>query len=161
MLNKFKLPAFAKINLYLEILGKRDDGFHELNTIFQTISLCDYLTFEASDELILTCDVESVPTDESNLIIKAANALIERFNVKKGAKMHLQKITPSPGGLGGGSSDCAVALLGLAKLWNLEIKFERNLVLMFHSFFTAERHSELVAGLTSKRCKILKTQSFC
>jgi 4-diphosphocytidyl-2-C-methyl-D-erythritol kinase len=123
MLNKFKLPAFAKINLYLEILGKRDDGFHELNTIFQTISLCDYLTFEASDDLILTCDKELVPTDETNLIIKAANALRERFNVKKGAKIHLQKNIPSPGGLGGGSSDCAVALLGLAKLWNLEISF--------------------------------------
>jgi 4-diphosphocytidyl-2-C-methyl-D-erythritol kinase len=125
MLNKFKLPAFAKINLYLEILGKRDDGFHELNTIFQTISLCDYLTFELCDELTLTCDVESVPTDETNLIIKAANVLRERFNVKKGVKIHLQKNIPSPGGLGGGSSDCAVALLGLAKLWNLEINFDQ------------------------------------
>jgi 4-diphosphocytidyl-2-C-methyl-D-erythritol kinase len=123
MNDNFTLPAFAKINWILEILGKRDDGFHELNTIFQTISLCDYLTFELSGELILTCDVESVPTDESNLIIKAANALRERFNVKNGAKIYLQKNIPSPGGLGGGSSDCAVALLGLSKLWNLEISF--------------------------------------
>ncbi len=123
MNDKFTLPAFAKINFYLEILGKRDDGFHELNTIFQTISLCDYLTFESSAELTLTCDVKSVPTDETNLIIKAANALREQFNVKKGAKIHLQKNIPSPGGLGGGSSDCAVALLGLSQLWNLEISF--------------------------------------
>jgi 4-diphosphocytidyl-2-C-methyl-D-erythritol kinase len=123
MLNNFTLPAFAKINWILEILGKRDDGFHELNTIFQTISLCDYLTFEQSAELTLTCDVEAVPTDETNLIIKAANVLIERFNVKNGAKIHLQKNIPSPGGLGGGSSDCAVALIGLSKLWNLEISF--------------------------------------
>lgn len=123
MLNNFTLPAFAKINWILEILGKRRDGFHELNTIFQTISLCDYLTFESSDELILTCDVAGVPIDESNLIIKAANVLVERFNVKLGANIHLQKNIPSPGGLGGGSSDCAVALLGLSKLWNLEISF--------------------------------------
>lgn len=123
--SKFTLPAFAKINLYLEILGKRDDGFHELCTVFQTISLCDYLTFEESEELSLTCDVESVPTDETNLIIKAANILKEKFGVKKGAKIHLEKRIPSPGGLGGGSSDCAVALLGLAKLWDLEISLEK------------------------------------
>lgn len=125
MENKFTLPAFAKINLYLEILGKREDGFHEICTVFQTISLCDHLTFEESEELILTCDIESVPTDETNLIIKAANVLKEKFNVKKGAKIHLEKRIPSPGGLGGGSSDCAVALLGLAKLWNLEISLEK------------------------------------
>jgi 4-diphosphocytidyl-2-C-methyl-D-erythritol kinase len=124
MQSNFTLPAFAKINFFLEILGKRNDGFHELNTIFQTISLCDYLTFEPSNELILTCDVELVPTDETNLISKAAKALSERFDVKKGAKIHLQKNIPSPGGLGGGSSDCAVALLGLSKLWNLEISFD-------------------------------------
>jgi 4-diphosphocytidyl-2-C-methyl-D-erythritol kinase len=124
MNNNFTLPAFAKINWMLEILGKRNDGFHELNTVFQSISLCDYLTFELSNELILTCDVKSVPTDASNLIIKAANALVEKSNVKRGAKIHLQKNIPSPGGLGGGSSDCAVALLGLSKLWNLEISFD-------------------------------------
>jgi 4-diphosphocytidyl-2-C-methyl-D-erythritol kinase len=124
MPSDFTFPAFAKINLYLEILGKRDDGFHEICTIFQTISLCDYLTFEKSDELTLTCDVESVPTDETNLIIKAANVLRERFIIKIGAKIHLQKNIPSPGGLGGGSSDCAVALLGLVKLWNLQINLD-------------------------------------
>jgi 4-diphosphocytidyl-2-C-methyl-D-erythritol kinase len=126
MFTNFTLQAFAKINWILKILGKRNDGFHELNTIFQTISLCDYLTFESSDKLILTCDVESVPTDETNLIIKAANVLREKFNVKKGAKIHLQKNIPSPGGLGGGSSDCATALLGLAKLWSLEINFDES-----------------------------------
>ena len=125
--DSFKLPSFAKINWFLRVLGKRADGFHELCTIFQTVSLCDEITFSKSDELILTCNDEKVPTDESNLIVKAANVLRERFDIKAGAKIHLEKNIPSPGGLGGGSSNAAVALLGLVKLWNLEIDFE-NLV---------------------------------
>lgn len=121
--NSFTLPAFAKINLNLNIIGKRDDGFHELCTIFQTVSLADYLTFSISNELDLSCSDERIPTDETNIIVKAANALNDRFNLKNGAKIYLKKQIPSPGGLGGGSSDCAVALLGLAKLWELEINF--------------------------------------
>lgn len=117
----FKLPAFAKINWFLRILGKREDDFHELCTIFQTISLCDYLTFSESDELILNCNNEKIPTDEQNLIIRAAKVLKEKFGIKKGAEIYLEKNIPSPGGLGGGSSNCAVALFGLLKLWNLKI----------------------------------------
>jgi 4-diphosphocytidyl-2-C-methyl-D-erythritol kinase len=117
----FTLPSFAKINWFLRVLGKRDDGFHELCTTFQTISLHDNLTFFEHDETILTCDVEKIPTDESNLIIKAANALRKKIKIKKGAKIHLEKKIPSPGGLGGGSSNAATALLGLATLWNVKI----------------------------------------
>jgi 4-diphosphocytidyl-2-C-methyl-D-erythritol kinase len=120
----FTLPSFAKINWFLRVLGKREDGFHELCTLFQTVSLCDEITFSASDELILTCNDEKIPTDESNLIIKAASALREKFSIKKGAKIHLEKRIPAPGGLGGGSSNAAVALFGLARLWKLKIEFE-------------------------------------
>jgi 4-diphosphocytidyl-2-C-methyl-D-erythritol kinase len=119
----FTLPAFAKINWFLRILGKREDNFHELCTAFQTISLADYLSFSANDELILTCDDSSIPTDEQNLIIRAARILQEKFSVSNGAKIHLEKNIPSPGGLGGGSADCAIALLGLLKLWGLKINF--------------------------------------
>ncbi len=121
MNEKFSLPAFAKINLFLRILGKREDGFHEISTAFQTVSLHDTLTFEENDELLLTCEDRNIPTDERNLIIRAALILKEKFEVKKGAKIQLEKKIPSPGGLGGGSSNCAIALLGLAKLWNLKI----------------------------------------
>ncbi|MEK7723359.1 MAG: 4-(cytidine 5'-diphospho)-2-C-methyl-D-erythritol kinase [Acidobacteriota bacterium] len=117
----FTLPAFAKINWFLRILGKRDDNFHELCTAFQTISLADYLTFSDSDELILTCNDANIPTNEENLIIRAAKTLQEKFGISKGAKIYLEKNIPSPGGLGGGSADCAVALLGLLKLWDLKI----------------------------------------
>lgn len=121
----FTLPSFAKINWLLRILGKRDDGFHELFTIFQTISLFDEITFEEGDEIHLTCNDENIPTGESNLILKAATIFKEEFNVKAGAKIHLEKRIPAPGGLGGGSSNAAVALLGLATLWDLEISFEK------------------------------------
>jgi len=119
--NSFTLPSFAKINLLLRVFGKRTDGFHEICTIFQTVSLCDYLTFSAGNKIILTCDDVKIPTDEKNLIVKAAKILREKFNINKGVKMHLEKRIPAPGGLGGGSSNAATALLGLTKLWNVEI----------------------------------------
>ncbi|MEO7659276.1 MAG: 4-(cytidine 5'-diphospho)-2-C-methyl-D-erythritol kinase, partial [Pyrinomonadaceae bacterium] len=115
------LPSFAKINWTLQILGKRDDGFHELFTVFQTVSLCDSISFKADHSLALTCDDPQVIVDENNLIIKAANALQERFDIGLGAAIHLEKRIPSPGGLGGGSSNAAVALIGLARLWEIDI----------------------------------------
>lgn len=125
--NSFKLPSFAKINWFLRVLGKRDDGFHELCTVFQTISLYDNLTFTENEDLILTCDKSYVPTGEKNLIIKAGMLIREKFGVKKGAKIYLEKNIPSPGGLGGGSSNAAIAVLGLLKLWRLEIGFDEIL----------------------------------
>ncbi len=115
------MPAFAKINWFLRILGKREDNFHEICTAFQTISLSDNLTFSENDELVLTCDDPEIPTDNGNLILEAAELLQKRFQIEKGAKIHLEKRIPSPGGLGGGSADCAITLLGLAKLWQLKI----------------------------------------
>ena len=123
--NSFTLPSFAKINWLLRILGKREDGFHELCTIFQTVSLFEEISFATSDEIILTCNDENIPTGETNLIFKAANSLKSEFAVTNGAKIHLAKRIPAPGGLGGGSSNAAIALLGLATLWKLEIKFEK------------------------------------
>lgn len=103
------------------MLGKREDGFHELCTIFQTISLHDDLTFAESDLIELICSDPRIPIDGRNLIVKAANKLQKRFGIRAGAKIHLEKRIPSPGGLGGGSSNAAVALIGLGRLWNLTI----------------------------------------
>lgn len=120
MFTLFTVPAFAKINLSLRVLGRRADGLHEICTTFQTISLCDYLTFEMSDKISLSSDSSGVPIDARNLIIVAANKLQKRFNVTNGAQIKLQKRIPSPGGLGGGSADAAVTLLALAHLWKIE-----------------------------------------
>ena len=122
--NAFTLPSLAKINLLLRILGKRADGFHELCTVFQTVSLCDQLTFARNDEIHLTCGDPKIPTGDGNLIVRAAKLLQTKFEVKNGAGIHLEKRIPAPGGLGGGSSNAAVALIGLIKLWQIEIKFE-------------------------------------
>ena len=123
--NSFTFPSYAKINLFLRVLGKRADGFHEICTIFQTVSLCDYLTFSENEKIVLICDDEKIPIGDKNLIVKAANSLRDEFDIKKGAKIRLQKNIPAPGGLGGGSSNAAIALLGLVKLWKLEIDFEQ------------------------------------
>lgn len=104
------------------MLGRRADGFHELRTIFQTITLHDELTFtdRPDDALRLTCDAPEIPVDERNLIHQAAVALKEQYGVHdRGASIHLAKRIPAEGGLGGGSSNAAVALLGLSSLWNL------------------------------------------
>lgn len=119
---RFTLPSFAKINLTLRVLGRRADGYHELNTVFQTISLHDELTFRTRDDarLELICDAPDVPCDETNLIHRAAVALRERYGVSRGASIELRKKIPAGGGLGGGSSNAAVALIGLARLWKIE-----------------------------------------
>ena len=117
----FTLPSFAKINWFLRVLGKRDDGYHELCTLFQTVSLCDRLTFAESDELLFECDEPFIPTGSENLIVNAARELQTHYGLRRGARIFLEKRIPSPGGLGGGSSNAAVALIGLAKLWELEI----------------------------------------
>ncbi len=123
----FTLHSFAKINLDLRVIGKRSDGYHELFTVFQTVSLCDDISFELSKSSELTCSDHKIPTDERNLIVRAANILRERFAVSGGAAIHLEKRIPAPGGLGGGSSNGAVALIGLTRLWGIDISFEEML----------------------------------
>ncbi len=119
-MQQFTLPSFAKINLMLRILGKRGDGFHELFTVFQTVSLRDSISFAADADIRMTCNRYYIPTDGRNLVMKAATALQERFGVKKGVRMHLEKRIPTPGGLGGGSSNAAVALVGLKRIWEID-----------------------------------------
>jgi 4-diphosphocytidyl-2-C-methyl-D-erythritol kinase len=114
-----KFPSFAKINWFLRILGKRPDGYHEVVTVLQTISLRDELTIQLCEDgpIKLTCDDPTIPTDNSNLIIKAAHLLGECSQDWFGANIHLAKRIPAQGGLGGASSNAAVALLAINKLW--------------------------------------------
>lgn len=114
-----KLPSFAKINWHLRILGKRPNGYHEIVTILQTISLCDDMTFKIECEeglLSVICDDPAVPTDHTNLIIRAAGALQDCFQ-RACAEVTLHKRIPAQGGLGGASSNAAVTLLALNALW--------------------------------------------
>lgn len=119
----FTLPSFAKINWTLRVLGQRADGYHDLRTIFQTITLHDALSFApaADNRIQLECNSPDVPLDEGNLVMRAARALQQKHHVEKGATVSLHKRIPAMGGLGGGSSNAAVALLGFAQLWNLTL----------------------------------------
>ncbi|WP_424823258.1 4-(cytidine 5'-diphospho)-2-C-methyl-D-erythritol kinase, partial [Pseudomonas viridiflava] len=108
------LPAPAKLNLMLHILGRRPDGYHELQTIFQFLDHGDELGFAIREdgEICLRTDVSGVPHD-SNLIVKAARALQKQSGCKLGMDIWLEKRLPMGGGIGGGSSDAATTLLGL------------------------------------------------
>ena len=113
-----RLRAPAKLNLCLRVLGKRPDGYHEIETLFERIDLADELTFEPEPrELTLTCTDSELSCGEVNLIIKAARLLQQACGVARGARIHLIKRIPIAAGLGGGSSDAAAALVGLNALW--------------------------------------------
>ncbi len=118
----FKTPA--KVNLGLHILSKREDGFHELETLFQMVNWCDEIKIEClSRGLELVCNQPDIPIDEGNLAIKAAHILQTRFPDRcKGARIHLNKNIPHGAGLGGGSGNAAGVLLGLNFLWDLKLK---------------------------------------
>ena len=116
------VTAPAKVNLHLEVLGLRADGFHELAMVMQSIDLADRLTFTASSdaELTLSCDDPSLSIGEDNLVLRAAQLLRSRSGFPElGAAIHLEKQIPIGAGLAGGSSDGAAALLGLDALWGL------------------------------------------
>ncbi len=114
-----KRTASAKINLGLRVLRKRSDGFHDLETVFLRIRWTDTVTATAADHLSLTCSDPALPTNESNLVMKAARLLAEEKGTAQGARLHLNKHIPYGAGLGGGSSDAAATLLLLNDLWQL------------------------------------------
>ena len=128
--------APAKINLTLEILNKRVDGYHDIKSVMQTIDLCDILTFWDNDWIQVIPEYCSLPAEDTlpwnensnylknNLVFKAASILKEETGCRKGALIQLKKCIPSSAGLGGGSSDAAATLKGLNKLWNLKLSTE-------------------------------------
>ena len=115
------LPAPAKLNLWLHIIGRRPDGYHELETVFQFLDHGDELSFALRDDGVirLHTEIEAVPHD-SNLIVRAARKLQEQSSTPLGADIWLTKVLPMGGGIGGGSSDAATTLLALAHLWQLD-----------------------------------------
>lgn len=130
-----EVRSHAKINWALRILGRRPDGYHDLETLFQLVSLHDTITIERSDRLQLTCDDPTIPTDESNLIIKAARAL-----GTPPVAIDLKKRIPAGGGLGGGSSNAAATLVALSRLFSVDDRVLHDIALSIGSdvpFFLA------------------------
>ncbi|QXH57448.1 4-(cytidine 5'-diphospho)-2-C-methyl-D-erythritol kinase [Pseudomonas maumuensis] len=120
-MQKLTLPAPAKLNLWLHITGRRADGYHELETVFQFLEHGDELGFALRDDgqICLRTEIDGVPHD-SNLIVRAARMLQTQSGTKLGADIWLHKVLPMGGGIGGGSSDAATTLLALAHLWQLD-----------------------------------------
>ncbi len=120
---KIIIKSPAKINLHLEVIGKRDDGFHELAMIMQNIDLSDYLEFQINNEglIKLDSDCNDLSLSSDNLIVKSANLLKEKSNIDFGANIFLRKNIPIGAGLAGGSSNAAATLIGLNKLWDLNL----------------------------------------
>ena len=118
---KINLKAPAKINLFLEIKNKRHDGYHNLESIMQTVSLYDELSFElTSKDIYLECNNKNLACDETNIVYKTITAVKTHFNIDSGVKIYLKKEIPMRAGLGGGSSDAATTLEALVKLWNIK-----------------------------------------
>lgn len=127
--------APAKLNLFLEIQGKRDDGFHEIETVMVSIGVYDSLqiSLNSSRDISLTCEFPGLPetaqnslsNDDDNLVIRAAKLLLDATGLERGANIRLIKRIPMQAGLGGGSSDAAATLVGLNCAWNLQLSFEQ------------------------------------
>ncbi|WP_462410003.1 4-(cytidine 5'-diphospho)-2-C-methyl-D-erythritol kinase [Neobacillus sp. Marseille-QA0830] len=123
---KILVKAPAKINLALDVLHKRTDGYHEVEMIMTTIDLADRLelTLLEQDQIHIISQNRYVPDDQRNLAYQAAQTLKERFGIKKGVAISIEKTIPVAAGLAGGSSDAAAALRGLNKLWNLGLSLD-------------------------------------
>lgn len=122
MSTQAQLSLFSpiKVNLYLRIVRKRPDGYHDLETVMAPLDFGDTLTFATAERgITMSCDNPALPTDDTNLVVRAAKRLAERFAVKRGAHIALTKRAPLAAGVGGGSSNAAFTLLGLNELWQL------------------------------------------
>lgn len=124
-----KVASYAKLNLYLEILDRRPDGYHNLRTVFERISLSDSITLKetAGPGIRVISDSKDIPCDSRNLAYKAAEILKEDLGIEKGLEIRIKKMIPVGAGLGGGSSNAASVLLGLNRLWGLGLSRKRLL----------------------------------
>lgn len=126
-MNSIQLKSRAKINLSIDVLGKRPDGYHLVEMIMQTIDLFDNIKILSlkEDKIIIRSNSKDIPVDNSNIVYKAANLIKQQFNIKKGVEIHIEKNIPVAAGMAGGSSNAAAVLVGLNKLWNLNLSQDK------------------------------------
>lgn len=119
---KFQIKAYGKINLGLDVLGKLPSGYHEVRMVMQTVGIYDELTFEKTEGGIeIITDAAELSTGEDNLIYKAARLMKEKYHIREGIRIHLQKNIPIAAGMAGGSTDAAAAMKGISRLFDLDI----------------------------------------
>ena len=125
-MNDYRIKAYAKINLGLDVTGRRPDGYHEVKMIMQSIGLADELTLEkAGYGINVTTDSDNLPPMEDNLVYKAAKLMFDTFQIPGGVHIHLRKVIPIAAGMAGGSTDAAAAMKGLSRLFDLEVSLSR------------------------------------
>ncbi len=115
--------AYAKINLSLDVVRRREDGYHDLEMIMQQIGICDIIRVEETEgsEIEISADGGNIPTDSDNIVYKISYTLKERFNIGKGVRIHIEKNIPVAAGLAGGSTDAAAVMMILNEIWNLDM----------------------------------------
>lgn len=125
-MNGLKIKAMSKINLGLDVLRRREDGYHEVRMVMQTLNLCDELTIirREDDSINISCNIDGLECDENNLIFKAAKRVMEHAGVYSGLDIHLEKRIPIAAGMAGGSTDAAATLVGINELLNLGLTIE-------------------------------------
>ena len=123
-MDKIGLRAYGKINLALDVVRKREDGYHEVRMIMQTVKMYDYIQIRKSKEngIKVYTNLSFLPTDENNLVYKAAKLLLDEFNITQGIEIKLDKFIPVAAGMGGGSSDAATVMIGINKMFSLGLK---------------------------------------
>lgn len=122
--------SYAKINLSLDLAGKREDGYHYLRTVMQTVSLCDIIKVEKCEKgITITCNKRYIPTDERNIVYKVAAAFFDAYGIDGGVRINLRKIVPCGAGLGGGSANGAAVLDALCELYNTPMTAEEKVAL--------------------------------
>lgn len=118
---KFQMKAHAKINLGLDVVGKLPNGYHEVRMVMQTVGIYDELTFSRTEcGIMVTTDSEELPIEEDNLIYKAANLMKDKYDIREGIHIHLQKNIPIAAGMAGGSTDAAAAMKGISRMFGLD-----------------------------------------
>lgn len=119
-MNEYRIKAYAKINLGLDVVRRLENGYHEVKMVMQTVGIYDVLDFERTDGgIVITTDSGELPTDENNLIYKAAKLMMEAYPISGGVKIHLEKHIPIAAGMAGGSTDAAATLKGMNRLFDL------------------------------------------
>ena len=122
-MNSIQLKSRAKINLSIDVLGKREDGYHLVEMIMQTIDLFDKIKIFSlkEDTIIIESNSLDIPLDSTNIVYKAADLIKKQYNIKEGVKIIIEKNIPIAAGMAGGSSNAAAVLVGLNQLWQLKL----------------------------------------
>ncbi len=119
-MNEYRIKAYAKINLGLDVVRRLENGYHEVKMVMQTVGIYDVLDFQrTAGGIVITTDSGELPTDENNLIYKAAKLMMEAYHIGEGVKIHLEKHIPIAAGMAGGSTDAAATLKGMNRLFDL------------------------------------------